>query len=199
MGDVVIIDYGAGNVQSIKYAFNRLGVDPVLSSDVEEIRNAARVIFPGVGNAQSAMTALKQYGLDKIIPELKQPVLGICLGMQLMCEYSEEGGTIGLGIIPCRVKQFITGEGKKNLKIPHMGWNLIDRLQGDLFAGLNAKTYVYFVHSYYVPLNQYSIAITDYIQPFCAALNKENFYACQFHPEKSGKAGEMILKNFLTL
>ncbi len=199
MSEVVIIDYGAGNVQSVKYAFQRLGVNPVLSSDANEIEKSNRVIFPGVGNAQSAMSALKVCGLDKIIPGLKQPVLGICLGMQLMCEYSEEGGTLGLGIIPCRVKQFIRGEEQEDMKIPHMGWNLIDGLQGDLFAGLNVKAYVYFVHSYYVPSNQYSLAITDYIQPFCAAFSKENFYACQFHPEKSGKSGERILRNFMKL
>lgn len=199
MSKVVIINYGAGNVQSVRYAFQRLGVKPILSNDAREIKKAERVIFPGVGHAKSAMEAIKKCGLDKVIPALKQPVLGICLGMQLLCEFSEESSTLGLGIFSDRVKRFTAGDGQRGYKIPHMGWNQVGTLHGDLFKGIPERTNMYFVHSYYVPMSQYSCAVTDYFQPFSAALQRKNFYACQFHPEKSGKAGENILENFLKI
>ena len=194
MTKVAIIDYGAGNVQSVKFALERLGHKAVLTNDADEIRNSGKVIFPGVGEAYSAMNALKSFGLDKIIPELKQPVLGICLGMQLLCELSEEGNANALGIFPVKVKRFQVG-----LKVPQIGWNHIWDLKTGLFNGVEEKSFMYFVHSYYVPNNEFSIANSDYEIDFCAAINKDNFYACQFHPEKSGNIGERILKNFLKL
>ncbi len=192
--EVVIIDYGAGNIQSIQFALNRLGYTSVLSSDQAVIKNAEKLIFPGVGHAKSAMRQLKETGLHQLIPELTQPVLGICLGMQLMCKSTEEGPTEGLGIFDVNVKHF-----KIDQKVPHMGWNLIKNLKTDLFEGLPKETYMYFVHSYYVPSNTESIADSDYGQKFCAALQKENFFGVQFHPEKSGAWGEQILNNFLKL
>ena len=192
---VVLIDYGSGNIQSVQFALNRLGIEPVLSSDQEEIRSADKVIFPGVGEAGSAMRHLRQYNLEKIIPQLSQPFLGICLGMQLMCEYSEEGDTACLGIIPGTVKKFVPVNGEK---VPHMGWNSITKGQGALFQG-SEGAYFYFVHSYYVPQNEYTIALTDYVLPFSSGIRKDNFYACQFHPEKSGMSGAKIIKEFLDL
>lgn len=191
---VAIIDYGAGNIKSVKYALERMGVNAILTSDANEIRKADKVIFPGVGQASAAMKQLKEKGLDKIIPDLKQPVLGICLGMQLMCKYTEEGNTEGLGIFPYNVLQF-----PKEDKVPHMGWNTLEDNESAIFLGIEDSPYVYFVHSYYVPKNKYSISNCNYIRPFCAALQKENFFGCQFHPEKSGKTGEQILRNFLNL
>ncbi|PCJ87874.1 MAG: imidazole glycerol phosphate synthase subunit HisH [Flavobacteriales bacterium] len=193
---VAIIDYGAGNVQSVKFAFNRLGVEPILSHNIEEIRKADHVIFPGVGHAQTAMDELKKYGLEKLIPELKQPVLGICLGMQLLCDFSEEGKVPCLGIIPGNVKKL---PPKVEFKIPHMTWNTIQNIKGKLFEEVQENDFMYFVHSYYVPKNEHTSAVCDYVLPFSAAIEKNNFYACQFHPEKSGKTGEHILKNFLEL
>ena len=192
--EVVIIDYGAGNIQSIQFALDRLGCKSVLSHDKTEINNAERVIFPGVGHAKSAMQKLKETGLQKVIPQLEQPVLGICLGMQLMCKSTEEGPTEGLGIFDVDVKHF-----KIDKKVPHMGWNLIKNLKSELFADLPQETYMYFVHSYFVLQNNDSIADTDYGFEFCSALQKNNFYGVQFHPEKSGAWGEQILKNFLNL
>jgi len=189
---VIIIDYGAGNIQSLKFALNRLGVEAETSSDIKTIEAADKVIFPGVGHAESAMQKLKETGLQHTIPELKQPVLGICLGMQLMCQSTEEGPTQGLNIFDVEVKRFQT-----QLKVPHMGWNLIKKLKSDLFQNLPDETYMYFVHSYYVPRNSKSIADSEYSLNFCAALQKNNFYGVQFHPEKSGKWGEKILLNFL--
>ncbi|WP_026916293.1 imidazole glycerol phosphate synthase subunit HisH [Christiangramia portivictoriae] len=191
---IAIIDYGAGNIQSIKFAVQRLGFEAILSSNVEEIQNADKVIFPGVGEAGSAMRMLRSTGLDKIIPDLKQPVLGICLGMQLMCTSSEEGNTRGLGIFDAEVKKFFG-----NLKVPQIGWNTITELQGKLFKNVSAEEYVYLVHSFYVPECSDEIARTNYGVDYSTALNRDNFYGVQFHPEKSSKTGEQILKNFLNL
>lgn len=191
---IVIINYGAGNIQSIKFAIKRLGYSAILSDDVDEIKAADKVIFPGVGEASSAMNKLKETGLDKLILTLKQPVLGICLGMQLMCNYCEEGNTQGLGIFNCDVLKF-----NNNVKVPQIGWNQIENLKSDLFVGIKEKEYVYLVHSFYVPLNNKSIATTSYGIKYTSALQEQNFYGTQFHPEKSSKAGEQILKNFLEL
>ncbi|MGB7785016.1 MAG: imidazole glycerol phosphate synthase subunit HisH [Salinimicrobium sp.] len=191
--NIVIIDYGAGNIQSIKFALERLGYEGKLSSDAEEIRKADKVIFPGVGEASSAMKKLKSTGLDKIIPQLQQPVLGICLGMQLMCRHSEEGDTTGLEIFDVDVVHF-----EKNLKVPHIGWNRIKDLKNDLFEGIKEQEYVYLVHSFYAPVCSETIAKCDYGVNYSSALKKGNFYGVQFHPEKSSEAGEKILKNFLT-
>ena len=191
---IVIINYGAGNIQSIKFAFKRLGYDAILTNNVEEIKNADKVIFPGVGEASSAMKMLRESGLDTLIPNLKQPVLGICLGMQLMCNYSEEGNTKGLGIFDCDVVRF-TNE----VKVPQIGWNAITELKTDLFKDIVKTEYIYMVHSYYAPSCEETIAIADYGIPYSAALAKNNFYGVQFHPEKSSTVGEQILKNFLQL
>ncbi|WP_405198627.1 imidazole glycerol phosphate synthase subunit HisH [Christiangramia sp. LLG6405-1] len=191
---IAIIDYGAGNIQSIKFAVQRLGFEAVLSSNAEEIRDADKVIFPGVGEAGSAMRMLRSTGLDKLIPNLKQPVLGICLGMQLMCKSSEEGNTTGLGIFDAEVKKF-----NADLKVPQIGWNTITELQGKLFENVSAEEYVYLVHSFYVPECSDEIARTNYGVDYSTALNRDNFYGVQFHPEKSSKTGEQILKNFLNL
>lgn len=191
---LVIIDYGAGNIKSIQFAFKRLRVDAILSSNIEEIKGADKIIFPGVGEASSAMKMLKESGLDIIIPTLKQPVLGICLGMQLMCNQTEEGNTQGLGIFDVTVKKF-----SKDVKVPQMGWNTITNLQSDLFDGLTDKDYMYLVHSYYAEQNDSSIATTAYDISYASALQKDNFYGVQFHPEKSGSKGSKILENFLKL
>ena len=191
---IAIIDYGAGNIQSIKFAIQRLGFEAILSSNAEEIRNADKVIFPGVGEAGSAMRMLRSTGLDKLIPNLKQPVLGICLGMQLMCKSSEEGNTTGLGIFDAEVKKF-----NADLKVPQIGWNTITELQGKLFENVSAEEYVYLVHSFYVPECQDEIARTNYGVDYSTAINRDNFYGVQFHPEKSSITGERILKNFLNL
>lgn len=191
---LVIIDYGAGNIKSIQFAFKRLGVNAVLTSDVDKIKAADKVIFPGVGEASSAMSKLKESGLDKIIPQLKQPVLGICLGMQLMCNQTEERNTEGLRIFNVDVKRF-----SDEVKVPQMGWNTVTNLQSELFEGLSDKDYMYLVHSYYVEENENSIATTKYDVSYASALQKENFYGVQFHPEKSGKSGERVLQNFLNL
>ena len=191
---VVIINYNAGNVQSVTYALNRLGVDPILSDDPEVIQSADKVIFPGVGEASTAMAFLKQKGLDQVIKNLKQPVFGVCLGLQLMCKHSAENDTECLGIFDIEVKKF-----EPKLKVPQMGWNTLEQVSGPLFQELGDDPYVYFVHSYYAELSDYTVAVTDYVNPFSAALQKDNFYALQAHPEKSGKVGEKILENFLRL
>lgn len=191
---IVIINYGAGNIQSIKFAIQRLGYEAVLTDNEQEIRNADKVIFPGVGEASSAMGKLRATGLDKVIPTLKQPVLGICLGMQLMCRYCEEGNTNGLNIFDVDVVKF---DGKQ--KVPQIGWNQIENLKSDLFKGIAEKEYMYLVHSFYVPLNEETIAETSYGIKYASALKEKNFYGVQFHPEKSSKAGEKILENFLKL
>lgn len=191
---IVIINYGAGNIQSIKFAIQRLGYEAVLSDDIEEIRTADKVIFPGVGEASSAMEKLKSTKLDAVIPILKQPVLGICLGMQLMCNFSEEGNTKGLGIFDIDVIKFTP-----KVKVPQMGWNQIYNLKSPLFSGIVENEYMYLVHSFYVPNCKEAIATTDYDVEYASALQKDNFYGVQFHPEKSGDVGEQILKNFLEL
>ncbi|WP_289062790.1 imidazole glycerol phosphate synthase subunit HisH [uncultured Zobellia sp.] len=189
---IVIINYGAGNIQSIKFAIKRLGYEAVLSSDVEEIQSADKVIFPGVGEASSAMTKLRESGLDKIVPNLKQPVLGICLGMQLMCHSSEEGNTTGLGIFDVDVVKF-----NNEVKVPQIGWNQITNLKSVLFKGIDDKEHIYLVHSFYAPLCEETIAQSEYGLKYSAALAKDNFYGTQFHPEKSSGVGEKILENFL--
>ena len=194
---VVIIRYNAGNICSVDYALKRLGVEAEISADPAVIRSADKVIFPGVGEAETTMEHLKATGLDKLIKDLKQPVLGICLGMQLMCKHSEEGNADCLGIFDAEVKRFVPKHHED--KVPHMGWNTITNTNSALFTGFDKDEFVYFVHSYYVPVNEHTAATTDYIHPFSAALHKENFYATQFHPEKSGSVGERILKNFLDL
>jgi glutamine amidotransferase len=191
---IVILNYGSGNIQSIQFALNRLGVEGVLSNNYEEILSADKVIFPGVGEASSAMKRLKESGLDKLIPQLKQPVLGICLGMQLMCAYSEEGNTEGLGIFDDNVMKFTP-----KVKVPQMGWNTIYNLKSDLFNGISENEFMYLVHSFYVSNSENSIALTNYEVEYCSALQKNNFYGVQFHPEKSGKFGEQILNNFLKI
>lgn len=192
--NLVIVDYKAGNVQSVLFALERLGVQATLSSDFETIKAADKVIFPGVGEASSAMAQLKIRNLDRLLPMLQQPFFGVCLGMQLLCQHSEEGDTELLGIIPLPVKRFET-----DLKVPHMGWNTLENLKTPLFTGIQEHDFAYYVHSYFVPVSEYTIAQTSYPEPFSAALQYKNFYAAQFHPEKSGLAGSQILKNFLAL
>ena len=196
--NVAIIKYNAGNIFSVLYALKRIGVEAIVTDDFDTIRNADKVIFPGVGEASSAMAYLKEKGLDQLIISLKQPVLGICIGEQLLCRHSEEGNVDCLGIFDVDVKRF-DNTNHHDLKIPHMGWNTITDTNSALFNGFDKDEFVYFVHSYYVPVNEHTAATTDYIHPFSAALHKENFYATQFHPEKSGSVGERILKNFLDL
>ncbi|WMI65119.1 imidazole glycerol phosphate synthase subunit HisH [Aestuariibaculum sp. YM273] len=191
---LVIINYGAGNIKSIQFAFKRLGVDAILSNNPEEILAADKIIFPGVGEASSAMTMLQETGLDQLIPKLKQPVLGICLGMQLLCEFTEEGNTKGLGVFKTVVKRF-----DNSVKVPQMGWNVIKDLKSNLFKGIKEKEYMYLVHSYYAEHCPETIATTDYGLNYASALQHKNFYGVQFHPEKSSLAGEQILKNFLEL
>ena len=191
---IVIINYGAGNIQSIKFAIQRLGFEAVLSDHATEIQQADKVIFPGVGEASSAMTKLKATGLDRIIPTLKQPVLGICLGMQLMCKHSEEGNTNGLGIFDVKVKKF-----SSQVKVPQIGWNQISLLKSSLFTGVKENEYMYLVHSFYADKCDEMIAETVYDIHYASALQKGNFYGVQFHPEKSSKAGAKILENFLKL
>jgi len=191
---IVIIDYGAGNIQSIQFALQRLGYTAVLSSDKNIIQQADKVIFPGVGEASSAMSKLKESGLDSVIPGLKQPVLGICLGMQLMCRYSAEGDTLGLGIFDVDVVRF-----SNKVKVPQIGWNQITDLKTPLFRNVEEKQYIYLVHSFYAPLCKETIAISDYDLLYSSAMCKDNFWGVQFHPEKSSDVGERILKNFVTL
>ena len=194
---VAIIKYNAGNIFSVDYALRRLGVEPVITADAEELTGADKVIFPGVGEAATTMDYLRRTGLDQLIKDLKQPVLGICLGMQLMCSHSEEGDVDCLGIFQTDVKRFHPQRHED--KVPHMGWNTLTETRGDLSKGFDKEEFVYFVHSLYVPVNECTAAQTQYIHPFSAAIQKDNFYATQFHPEKSGKTGERILTNFLNL
>ena len=192
--NIVIIDYGAGNIQSIQFALERLGFEGILSNNWNEIQKADKVIFPGVGEASSAMKKLKESGLDKLIPTLKQPVLGICLGMQLLCNSTEEGNTKGLGIFDVDILKF-----SNKVKVPQMGWNTIYNLQSPLFKGIKENEFMYLVHSYYAKNCKEAIATTNYEMEYATALQKNNFYGVQFHPEKSGVFGEQILKNFLEL
>jgi glutamine amidotransferase len=190
----VIIKYNAGNIQSVAFALQRLGTEGIISDNPEEIRRADRVIFPGVGEASSAMRFLQEKNLDVVIKNLKQPVLGVCLGLQLMCEFSEENNTECLNLLPTKVKRFGT-----NLKTPHVGWNQAFNLNAALFRGVAEGSYFYFVHSYFAGVNPHTIAETEYGNRFSAAIQFNNFMATQFHPERSGKNGEIILKNFLDL
>jgi glutamine amidotransferase len=194
---LVIIKYNAGNIQSVMYALERIGMEAVVTDDHEQIKKADKVIFPGVGEASSAMRYLKARELDKVIRELTQPVLGICLGMQLMCTYSEENNTECLGIFDETVKLFKPAPA--TLKVPQIGWNQIYDLHTDLFKGVQKDSYCYFVHGYYAALGKHTIATTNYVQPYSSALHKDNFFGVQFHPEKSATVGEQILKNFLSL
>lgn len=191
---IAILKYNAGNTRSVYNAISRLGYEVCISDDPFLLQSAEKVIFPGVGEAGSAMAYLKARQLDLVIRELKQPVLGICLGMQLLCAYSEESNTEGIGIFDSQVKRFPRG-----YLVPHMGWNNCENVRGPLFKGLNRNADFYFVHSYYVPTSADSVAATDYMLPFSAALQKDNFYAVQFHPEKSAQTGNLLLQNFLTL
>jgi glutamine amidotransferase len=193
----VIIQYNAGNIQSVLYALERLGVDAIVTDDQGKIKSADKVIFPGVGEASTAMQYLKDRNLDSLIKELKQPVLGICLGMQLMCTYSEENNTDCLGIFNEQVKQF--KPENISIKVPQMGWNTITHLQSNLFKLVPEDSYAYFVHGYYASIGEHTIAQTNYIIDYSCALHKDNFYGVQFHPEKSAKVGEQIIQNFLSL
>ncbi|WP_417358507.1 imidazole glycerol phosphate synthase subunit HisH [Flavobacterium sp.] len=191
---IVIIKYNAGNTQSVENAVRRLGYNCLVTNDVKEIKKANKIIFPGVGEAATAMQHLQANGLDLVIKGLKQPVLGICLGLQLMCNYTEEGNTNGLGIFDINVKKFPPLD-----IVPHTGWNTVSNCRGKLFSDFSKEEHFYFVHSYYAEGSPLSVAQCDYILPYSAALQKDNFYAVQFHPEKSGTAGEQLLKNFLNL
>lgn len=194
---VAVVKYNAGNIRSVDYALKRLGVEATITADKEELQAADKVIFPGVGEAETTMNHLKATGLDELIKNLRQPVFGICLGMQLMCRRSDEGEVDCLHIFDVDVKRFVPQ--KHEDKVPHMGWNTIGETNSKLFEGFTEEEFVYFVHSFYVPVCEFTAATTDYIHPFSAALHKDNFYATQFHPEKSGKTGEKILRNFLDL
>lgn len=195
MSNLAIIKYNAGNIQSVLYALERIGVKGEVTDDHEKIKNADKVIFPGVGEASSAMNNLKENNLDKLIKELKQPVLGICVGMQLLCDHSEENNTDCLGIIPVKVKKFRPAQ----LKVPQVGWNNIYNLQSALFANILEQSFIYNVHSYYAENSKYTIATCEYGNEYAAAVHKDNFYGVQFHTEKSAATGEQILKNFLSL
>jgi glutamine amidotransferase len=194
--NVAIVKYNAGNVYSVVNALKRLGIDPLLTDDAEQLMKADRVLFPGQGEASGAMEYLKARRLDEVIRNLKQPVLGICIGQQLLCRHSEEGDTDCIGIFDAEVKRFLPTRHED--KVPCMGWNRLYDTKSPLMQGLEGE-YIYFVHSYYVPMCQETIATADYILPYSAAMHKDNFYTCQFHPEKSGKVGEQIIKNFLAL
>jgi glutamine amidotransferase len=193
--DIVIVKYNAGNLYSVVNAFRRLGVEPVITDDASRIAQADKVIFPGQGSAQTTMAYLRAHRLDEVIRSLKQPVLGICVGQQLLCSHSEEGDVDCIGIFPTPVKRFQPTCHEE--KVPAMGWQALASVSSPLFQGISAGDYVYFVHSYYVPLCPYTIAQANYILPYSAALHKDNFWATQFHPEKSGKVGERLLRNFL--
>lgn len=191
---IAIIKYNGGNVNSVQNSLNRLNIESVVTDDFDLIKNADKVIFPGVGEASSTMKLLNEKGLDQLIPTLKQPVLGICLGMQLMCKNNEEGNTSGMGIFDINVKKFPATD-----IVPHMGWNTISDFRSDIFSGIEEKSDVYFVHSFYCELSENTTSVCNYILPFSASLQKSNFYAMQFHPEKSGDVGNRLLQNFLKI
>lgn len=195
--EIAIIKYNAGNLYSVVHALNRLGIEPYVTDEAEKLQQADAVIFPGQGDASVTMEYLQKHKLDNLIKELRQPVLGICVGMQLMCRHSEEGDTPCLNIFDAEVKKFRPQRHEQ--KIPHMGWNTLSELKSPLFKNISENSFVYFIHSYYAELTPWTIAQCNYIQPFSAALHKDNFWATQFHPEKSGKVGETILKNFLDI
>lgn len=192
---VAIVKYNAGNIESVKNALNRVDIEPIISDDAETLQSADKIIFPGVGEASTAMKYLRERKLDEVIKSLKQPVFGICLGMQLLCEFSEENSTECLGILPYRVRQFST----ENLKVPQIGWNNVFNLKGRLFEGIAENAYAYFVHGYYVESGEETVANCDYGIEYSAAVEHENYYAVQFHPEKSGEIGAKILENFLRI
>ena len=195
--NVAIIKYNAGNIYSVEHALRRLGIEPVITGDIELLQKADKIIFPGQGEATVTMQYLKERRLDELILNLKQPVLGICIGMQLLCKSSEEGNSSCLGIFDAPVLKF---QPEKHAdKIPHIGWNTLTHLKNRLYNNISEGEFVYFVHSYYVPLNDYSVAQSEYIHAFSASMHKDNFYAVQFHPEKSGRTGEKILQNFIEL
>ena len=197
---IVIIQYNAGNIESVSNALRRLGISAEITADIKKIRSADKIIFPGVGEASTTMKYLREHQLDEVLVSLKQPVLGICLGLQLMCSHSEEGNTTCLGIFNEKVKRFTPEPGTEySIKVPHMGWNSLHNIKGALFNPELENQYVYFVHSYYAGLGEHTAAVCNYILPFSAALQKDNFYATQFHPEKSGEIGAAVLKNFLNI
>ena len=193
--NIVIIKYNAGNIQSVLYALERIGASAVVTDDIEQIQSADKVIFPGVGEASTAMKYLRERKLDEVIVNLTQPLLGVCLGMQLMCARSEENNTNCLGIFTETVQRFAPKQSK--IKVPQIGWNDIYHLQSSLFNSVNENSYCYFVHSYFAALGNHTIATANYVQPYSAALQKNNFYGVQFHPEKSAEVGELIYKNFI--
>ena len=195
--NVAVVKYNAGNVYSVVNALRRLGVEPLFTDNVEDIKSADKVVFPGQGEAASAMDYLRRYGLDVVIKGLRQPVLGICIGQQLLCRHSEEGNTDCLGVFDVDVRRFQPSCHED--KVPAMGWNSLYGLESPLFKGVSDGEYVYFIHSYYVPVCDFTVAKSDYIQPYSAAMHKDNFYATQFHPEKSGRVGEVIMRNFLEI
>lgn len=195
---IALIKYNAGNIQSVKFALNRIGIEPMVTDNIADIQSADKVIFPGVGEASSAMSYLKEKQLDKTIQQLKQPILGICLGMQLMCKYSEEGNTDCLNIFESTVKKF-SFTNNQELKVPQIGWNTVSGLKTNLFNTIREKEYMYFVHGYYAELCSDTIAETEYGFNYSSALNKNNFYGVQFHPEKSADAGQTLLENFIKL
>ena len=195
--NVAIVKYNAGNIYSVVNALRRMGIEPLLTDNAEELRKADRVLFPGQGHAAKAMDYLRARRLDEVIRDLKQPVLGICVGQQLLCKHSEEGNVDCIGVFNADVKRF--QPTKHEERVPCMGWNQLYDTKSPLYKGLHDGNYVYFVHSFYVPVCQETIATADYILPYSASMHKDNFYTCQFHPEKSGKVGEQILKNFLEL
>ncbi|MGR3810478.1 imidazole glycerol phosphate synthase subunit HisH [Jiulongibacter sp. NS-SX5] len=196
MPEVTIIKYNAGNVMSVMYALERIGVQYKLTDNIEEIQNADRIIFPGVGEASTAMKSLQENGLHQVIPSLKQPFLGTCVGMQLLCKHSEEGDVDCLGVFDTPIVKF---PQKPDFKIPQTGWNSISNFKSELLNGVKEGDYVYYNHSFYAPLSEYTVAETDYILPYSGMLQKDNFYACQFHSEISGDVGEQIFKNFINL
>ena len=195
--DVAIVKYNAGNIRSVINGRKRLGIQPILTDDAEQLTKADRVLFPGQGEAKTAMDYLREHRLDEVIRNLTQPVLGICVGQQLLCRHSEEGDTDCIGIFDAEVKRFCPTRHED--KVPAMGWNEITDLKSELYRGFEHSEFVYFVHSYYVPVCDWTIATADYIQPYSASMHKDNFYTCQFHPEKSGTVGERILKNFMDI